>query len=133
MDKNAYAESLIKLGEFIKDSELDMENANFSSVTVYVFCDSKESFAKNTTVLGGFTKSADDAGTWVNANKPFGQHSLQVTIERQKVCEKVKIGTKVILAKPETVIPASPEKEEDIYEYKCPESFLGMGKVRVAV
>lgn len=40
------------------------------------------------------------------------------------LCEKVQVGTKVVEATEEQVIPAQPEREEPVYEWKCPESIL---------
>lgn len=39
---------------------------------------------------------------------------------RETVCEKVVIGKKVIPAEPERVVAATPEREEDVVEWKCP-------------
>jgi hypothetical protein len=66
---------------------------------------------------------------WYMLRRYFGP-SRRVLIEwnekRDEICTKVKIGEKVHPAKPEetVVIPAKPERVEEIFEWRCPESLL---------
>jgi hypothetical protein len=45
---------------------------------------------------------------------------------RDQICERVKVGEKIIPATPEMTIPARPEKVEEIFEWKCPPSLLAL-------
>lgn len=57
---------------------------------------------------------------------------LQWVVNREAVCQRVKVGEKelpaepemVLPAKPEVIIPAKPARVEPIYEWKCPPSLL---------
>jgi hypothetical protein len=49
---------------------------------------------------------------------------VEFNFHRETVCTRVKVGQKVTPAKPAVVLPAEPEKVEDVYEWKCPESLL---------
>ena len=122
MDKEKMVKDLRAMADFLEQKEF---TGRFGEVPVYIFCDSKEIFSKNVAAMGSFAKSAD---SWINATKRFGNVKLEVTAERSVVCEKVKVGEKIIPATEEQIIPAKPERKEDIYEYKCPESFIGLSK-----
>ena len=92
--------------------------------TVYVFCNSAEEFGDAVSVLGECTKNANDL--YLNATHYVGNLECQVTVSREKACERVKVGEKVIPATPEHVIPATPERSEDVYDWKCPQSFIAL-------
>jgi hypothetical protein len=47
----------------------------------------------------------------------FGDLELDININKDNSCERVKVG--------ERVIPAQPERTEPVYEWKCPDSLLG--------
>lgn len=65
-------------------------------------------------------------GDWYCLIKHFGKHvTLEFNKSRELVCERVKVGEKIIPAEPERfipeqVIPAKPERVEEVYEWKCP-------------
>lgn len=127
--KEKFVKELRALADFVEEKDFDFEKKAPSSVTFYVWCTDKKDFAQKSKLLGSFKKSADN---WLNATKSFGDFvNLQVTITREYVCKKVKVGTKIIPATekkivPEQIIPAEPEKEVEVYEYKCPESFIDL-------
>lgn len=74
--------------------------------------------------IGGKTVKSSD-GVYYSLRRNFGTAvTLDVTIQHQFLCERVKVGEKVIPAKPETVVPAQPERVEEVYEWKCPPSVL---------
>lgn len=95
-----------------------------SHTTFYVFCNNKDEFAKTVKKIGGKTVKSSD-GVYYSLRRNFGTAvTLDVTIQHQFLCERVKVGEKVIPAKPETVVPAQPERVEEVYEWKCPPSVL---------
>ena len=126
--KEQFVKELRELANFVEGSEFG-DDFKVSNQTFHLFCHSKDEFKKRVKALGNFEKSAD---LWLNATKRFGDFiSFQVTIMRDIVCKKVKVGTKIVPAQeekviPEQIIPAKPESVEDVYEYKCPESFLDL-------
>lgn len=68
--------------------------------------------------------------TEIQVEVRFGSILLRYDAPREKVCERVKVGEKIIPAK---VVPAReemfiPEKVEEIFEWKCPESLLAGAK-----
>jgi hypothetical protein len=74
--------------------------------------------------MGTVEKEADDSFFMLRKN--FGSIQLEVNWWREQVCERVKVGEKVI---PEQILPAKseeiiPEHVENVYEWKCPESIL---------
>lgn len=53
--------------------------------------------------------------------KSFGGGvSVQWVAYRQNVCERVVVGTKVTPAQPARYVEATPEKVEEVVEWKCP-------------
>lgn len=57
--------------------------------------------------------------------KRFGPRVLiRWFTDRKAICKLVKVGTKVIAAEPEKIIPAKPERVEDIVEWQCPDSLI---------
>jgi hypothetical protein len=64
-------------------------------------------------------------GDYVHFAKRFrGGISFSLFASKELTCERVKVGTKIIPAKPEMVLPATPEREEEIFEWRCPDSIL---------
>lgn len=90
--------------------------------TVHVFCDSRQEFADELRKIGRAEK--EYGAEWFWARKTFGPIELQLSIERNLLCERVKTGERVIPAQPERTLPAEPERVEEVYEWKCPESIL---------
>ena len=93
---------------------------------IYLFPHTKEEHAACVRAIGSCEKQFNNK--WLYAIKPFNSFVLRVASERENVCERVKIGEKVIPARPETVLPATEEKVEAVYEWRCPDSFLALAK-----
>lgn len=53
-----------------------------------------------------------------------GGVKLRTYAPRETVCQRVKVGTKVMPATPEVTLPAKPERVEEIYDWICPDSIL---------
>lgn len=52
--------------------------------------------------------------------KEFGQHvRFEISTERATVCERVVTGTKIVPARPAMVLPAEPERVEELVEWHC--------------
>jgi len=63
---------------------------------------------------------------WYILSKQFGPHSLEFNTQREKVCTKVVVGTKIV-SKPDPNAPKI-EVEEEVCEWQCPDSILEFGK-----
>jgi len=57
-------------------------------------------------------------GSFVGLRKSFGLLSLDLFVSKSESCERIVLGRKQV---PEEVIPAH---EEEIVEWRCPQSFL---------
>ena len=68
-------------------------------------------------------------GDWFYFIRDFGgEVRIKACIERTALCEKVEVGKRIVPARPETVLPATPEKEETVWEWVCPDSILAMAE-----
>lgn len=64
-------------------------------------------------------------GDYVHFVKRFsGDVSFVLFAEKSLTCERVKVGTKIVPAKPQVTLPAEPEREEEVWEWQCPDSIL---------
>jgi hypothetical protein len=128
-NKESFIKELRDTADFLEERGFD-ENIRIGSFMIYLFCNDVDTFTRNTKALGSFEKDAQFS--YLNATRKMGANfSIQVTIARELICKKVVVGKKVIPAReetiiPEKVIPAMPEREEDIIEYECPESFMNI-------
>jgi hypothetical protein len=60
------------------------------------------------------------SGDFFWLKKQFGDTvHFKVTSERVTVCERIVTGLKTIPAAPECILPASPERTEEIVEWRC--------------
>ena len=120
-------DELKQLVSFLESHEFDLEDGKhyFSNPELYLFTNTGDGFIKNVRNLGGFKREFNDYAA--NAVKQFGSTKLVVHSSRGSVCEKIKVGVKVVPAVPERIIPAQEERIEEVYEYKCPESLLAKG------
>jgi hypothetical protein len=69
-----------------------------------------------------------EQGDWYFLERSFGPHSIALNISREKICERVQVGTKRVM-KPAPNAPQI-EVEEPVYEWSCPDSVLAMSKAR---
>lgn len=80
--------------------------------------DTKEGAALLADRIGSFNKAYTD--NLITFRKTFGEYaSIHWMMYREKVCERVQVGTVRKAAEPEKVIPAVPEHDEPIYEWNC--------------
>lgn len=71
----------------------------------------------------------ESCGEWLCFNKRCrGKVRLQITIEKEKTCRRVKVGERVLPAVPEHTVPAQPERVEEVYEWRCDEPLLANGE-----
>lgn len=67
----------------------------------------------------------DMDGDYVKFTMPLpGDWKFQLYTNKKHTCQRVKVGTQIIKAKPEVLLPAEPEKVIDVYEWQCDEPLL---------
>jgi hypothetical protein len=93
--------------------------------TVNVFCDKVADFVEARRAAGLRDKTADP-NYIMFAQKFSGGWKLDININKEKTCERVKVGEEIVPAKPARTVelPAEPEKVVEKYEWKCPESII---------
>lgn len=122
--QQAFADTCRKLADFY-EAHPDIPSPTHDNFNVYVEKDELPRIAKE---IGSCKKNVDD--TYFELVKDFGTMTISFFVYRNQVCEKVVVGKKII---PEYVIPASeerviPEHEEDVVEWRCPDSLLTEGE-----
>ena len=130
MKKHEYVEALRELADFVESrhfpdtwKEHAWDESSFSSPRLTFYLGQPDAFKKFSGLIGSFTKSATE-GYLTSAKTLHRGAMISVKGRRDTICERVKVGTKIIPASEEKIIPAKPETIEDIYEWKCPESFI---------
>lgn len=128
MDGHDLARDLRALADFY-DEHPDFPRPNMTLHT-FLHGDAKKGLALAARQLGTADKYIDE--TWYELRRAFGSIMLTVNAYRNEVCEKVLVGTKDI---PEQYIPAKPAEtipahEESVYEWQCPDSLLGISKLK---
>jgi hypothetical protein len=133
MNRIEYIKALRELADYVESREFPDEwkgwwsdNKNsFANPALEFSTYQKSDFGKIAKAMGTFKKEVTDYSTMAHVSLPSGA-TVKVTASRDVVCRKVEVGTKIIPAKEEEVIPAEPEREEPIYKWECPESFVDL-------
>ena len=79
---------------------------------------SKEEFARTVKAFGPGRKDADNDGLLFFPELAAGS-GLRIFGFKDRCCERIQVGTKVIPAREETVLPAAPEQVIPVYEWHC--------------
>ena len=81
------------------------------------FADTKEEYLELRRAAGVNAKL--DRGPYLSFSLPFRRNNIAfINIEKEKTCKRVKVGTKTVAA--------TPEREEDVYEWQCDEPLLAV-------
>lgn len=129
MNKQEYIQALRNLADFMEQREFPGTwkgtfSNGYPSVSLVLYTKDKQTFGEATKAIGTCRKRADGGFLEVTREEPT--FIVQINAYRDGVCERVVTGTKTIPAKEEEIIPAEPEHEEEIVEWKCPESFMAL-------
>lgn len=125
-----HVDGLRKLADFLEDNQ--EFPLTIGGLTLYLFALSKEDFAKQARLIGSAEKQ--DNGMYLTMHKNFSPTvKLDLSCDRDKICERVQVGERVLPAEPEriipeTILPAKPETREPIWEWRCPDSLLALDK-----
>ncbi len=108
------------VADFIESKPILAAKMNTSYYWNFINIDaaSKEEFIQLGKQLGACEKGS--SGEQIYLRKKFGMTYLDVNCQQNLTCERVKVGVKTI--------PAQEEKTVDVFEWKCPESILALGR-----
>jgi hypothetical protein len=91
--------------------------------TLNIWARSKEEFMALRRMAG--VKDKIDGDSWLTFRKTFsGGLTLDINVAKAFTCRQVKVGEKVIPARPEEIIPAQPERTVEVFEWRCDEPLL---------
>ncbi len=130
MKKEEYVKALRELAEFVEKTDLPDQVKDFYGEKVdsfdppklFLYLRSKPEFVDIVSKIGAYEKTKTGGFVGVKKILPSGA-SMMLDIHSEQICKKVKVGTRIVPAREEEIIPAEPEQEEDVYEWQCPESF----------
>lgn len=125
MNKTEYVAALRELTDFVESKPFSDSLKWSWGTELNFFIYDKEEFAKVCLALGSFKKESNDAFTSAKLELPLGA-KINVYGDKNEICEKVVVGKRIVPAQPAKTVPAVEEHEEDVFEWKCPESFLGL-------
>jgi hypothetical protein len=124
----AFLEDMQKMHDFLVDHPFIIKNQDWYPIQLNIYVQDKTGLAEMAKELGSADKH--ESSYYFSLKKMFGKHSIEVNAQRDKVCTKIKVGTKISEKyEPEALelaMAAVPkiEVEEDIFEWQCPESIL---------
>lgn len=88
------------------------------SVLIHATREDKERLAQLVKAAGGVKKDVSDELIFVRAQR-FLPVDFTIAGDREKVCERVVVGTKTLPAHDGYMVAAQPEREVEIVEWKC--------------
>lgn len=132
MQKSEYIKGLRELADYLEKKDfpdtvkgwLGDRKELFSPISLYLYTNNKEDFGQLCGILGTFKKSVTDYSTNAEVALESG-FTVKVSADRGTVCTRKVVGTKTVPAT-ERVVEEVPEHEEEIVEWECPESFVGL-------
>jgi hypothetical protein len=124
-----FTDGLRKLADFLESQpELQQYVGKHTPTEINLFPPDDAEVAS--TMARAFGTAAKKYGdTLFYLSKEFGGGlALRALFAREAVCVKRVVGQRVVPAEPEVVIPAKPERVEDIIEWDCAEPLLEAAK-----
>lgn len=134
MNKQEYVNALRELADFIEGKDLpDTWGPAYSWSGVQDYptpemtfqFNKKEEFGDFASKLGTFDKESSDYNVSIVSKLSSGA-KVTARIAHEQVCEKVVTGKKTVPFRQAYMVDAVEEHEEDIVEWKCPESFIAL-------
>jgi hypothetical protein len=133
MKKSEYVAALRELADYVDAREWPEKiqgwlgpQDTFDAPNLVFSTKNKTEFGLLCASLGKFEKTRNEYTTGATATLESGVKIL-VTANRDVVCRKIVVGKKTVPATEER-IEAQPEREIDVVEWECPESFINLGK-----
>ena len=123
MTNQEFVESLRALADFYEAHPALKPAHSMSNRDITIYANGKDEMAQCARQFGNCEKTSDDIFFRVIRNEKLGLFRLSAIEYRSQVCERVVTGKRVI---PAEVVPAHtvPEREEEIVEWRCPDSLL---------
>lgn len=137
MKKIEYVAALRELANFVESRNFPDQwrgwdsDTSFDPPVLTLYVANKKHFGEIVSSVGAFKKSGDSVSTDVQKTLSSGA-LINVWGKKEAVCERVVVGTRTVAAVPEEIIPAKPEHEEEIIEWKCPGSFVALAEKDLA-
>lgn len=135
MKRLEYVAALRELADYVethefpetrKSSYSDMEFDLFDAPKLNWYVDDKALFGTICAAMGSFEKVRNEYSTGAKKVLTAGA-VVELSASRSTVCTRRVVGTKTIPATEER-IEAQPEREIEVVEWECPESFINLGK-----
>jgi hypothetical protein len=109
--------NLVQYLENVQATNIELMPKPYSPINIYISVDTMEELQQYIKLFGSCEKYSDS--TSIGVRKFFGTHKIDVYISHEVACERVVVGTRHVEAK---LVEAY---DEEIVEWRCPESFLG--------
>lgn len=123
-NKQRFVRTLREIADYVDSRPFD-ENLPFKAPLFNLYLRDKKQFGEAVAAAGNVEKSVSVCD-YLHAKVSFSGHYFIIAIEQALACQRVKVGEKVIPATQEYTLPAQSERVEDVFEFKCPESFLAL-------
>lgn len=94
------------------------------STDMIIVAHTSEEVAQTVKAIGGKWQKDNNENNMLIIQTVTDTADIRLVINHAHICERVKTGTLLVPAQPERTLPATPQHEEDVYEWKCPESIL---------
>lgn len=123
-----FLEDMQKLHDFLEEHPYLLKNQTWYPIQINIYVPDKEALAEMAKELG--TADKKESTYYFSLEKKLGMHKIEVNASREKVCTKIKTGTKITKKHDPDAVSAALaelpeiEVEEDVYEWQCPDSIL---------
>jgi hypothetical protein len=114
-ERKAYLNGFKKMIEFLEDHPDLPISSSYCSFLSYQW--DKDELTRLVKLLGSCDKEYSEH--YFTISKSFGPIKYGFQTSREKVCERIVIGKKIVPARPAQLIPEEPAHEEDIVKWEC--------------
>lgn len=124
-NKQRFVSTLREIADYVESRPFDANGHYFHVLgSFFLACKNAEQFGKNVAAAGTVEKTSDDNN--LRAVVKFGDEQFVILVPKDETCQRVKVGERVIPAKEEYTTPATEKRVEEVFEWKCPKSFLAL-------
>lgn len=124
-----FADWLESLARIYRENPKLPRPYHLENETVFIFCMDKDTLSAAVRAFGSGAKSTDEQGLiFIPQMASDVGIKLQIYGFKDRICQKVQTGTKIIPAQEARVISAQPEREVPTFEWICA-PFLDDGNV----
>lgn len=106
--------------DFEHSSAIPIVDMQFSSWYVPQGSDPKDTVKRLARRAGSLEKQYSENGEFIWLRHQFGPYvRFTIATKRSVICERIVTGTKIVPATKEIVLPATPERTEEVVEWRC--------------